>query len=432
MQTQATTAIAHSSGAGSMRARCASQYAAAASRPPASQASDSPAVNRTAMSAIAARSSMTAIESSRTRTPGGSEEPTRARTPSAKAMSVATGIAHAPPSAAAPRETAIATTAGMSIPPPAAKNGSIAARRSASWPTVSSRLISRPATKKKSASSASATQSPSVSCSCSQSGPRCSGASRTSWYAPPATFAHSRASTVAAISSLPPLVSSRMNSANVSAARRGSGTRRSAPWSGHGESMPTRLPGAPCLRLLQLRVPDDDADRGDDRPAQRDLDERRAQGDVQKAPADPGDDDELDRDDDVRHGERRLDVGDEEGQGVGGAADERRQPRDAATLQGGAAAGDLTVVGQALGHPHADRRAERRREADEQRRLRAGDVGGREDRCERGDRAVDEADQRGLDDLEQALALVGGAPAAYEREIGGGHDDESTIRTKDL
>ena len=55
-------------------------------------------VNRTAISAIASRSSTTAIESSSTRTPDGQRGPTSASTPSANAMSVATGIAHAPSS----------------------------------------------------------------------------------------------------------------------------------------------------------------------------------------------------------------------------------------------------------------------------------------------------------------------------------------------
>ena len=60
---------------------------------------------------------MTAIDSSRIRTPDGRPDPAMASTPSAKAMSVATGIAHAPPSAASPPETAIATRAGTTMPP---------------------------------------------------------------------------------------------------------------------------------------------------------------------------------------------------------------------------------------------------------------------------------------------------------------------------
>ena len=80
-------------------------------RRPATAAARS-AVKRTAIRVMASRSSMTAIDSSRTRTPEGSMVPASASTPSAKAMSVATGIAHAPPSAAAPPDTASATSAG--------------------------------------------------------------------------------------------------------------------------------------------------------------------------------------------------------------------------------------------------------------------------------------------------------------------------------
>ena len=119
------------------------------------------------MSAIAATSSMTAIDSSSTRTPDGRPEPAMASTPSAKAMSVATGIAHAPPSAASPPETRYRHEGGQTMPPAAANTGSAAARMPASSPTVSSRLTSIPATKKKTASRPSATQSPSVRSRCS-------------------------------------------------------------------------------------------------------------------------------------------------------------------------------------------------------------------------------------------------------------------------
>jgi len=58
------------------------------------------------------------------------------------------------------------------MPPAAAKNGRVAARRSASWPTSSSRLTSMPAMKKKIASRPSAAQSPIVRPSrCSPAGP---------------------------------------------------------------------------------------------------------------------------------------------------------------------------------------------------------------------------------------------------------------------
>ena len=174
-------------------------------------------------------------------------------------------------------------------------------------------------------------------------------------------------------------------------------------------------------RLEALRVPDEDADGGDDDAAERDLDQRRAQRHLEELLADPRDRDELDAHDDVRDGQRGADVVDEERQRVRGAADERRDAGDHAARERRAAAGDLAVVRQPLGHAHADRGAERGGQADEQRGARAGDVGGREDRRERRDRAVDEADERRLDDLQQALALVGGAPSRPERGGGGVH-----------
>src|SRR3954449_6730332 len=56
------------------------------------------------------------------------------------------------------------------------------------------------------------------------------------------------------------------------------------------------------------------------------------------------------------------------------------------------------------------------READEQRRVRAAQVRGREDRRQGRDRAVDQADEARLDDLEDKLLLVGLLPAAQPGE----------------
>ena len=55
--------------------------------------------------------------------------------------------------------------------------------------------------------------------------------------------------------------------------------------------------------------------------------------------------------------------------------------------------------------------AERRREPDEQRRVRARGDRRREDRRERGDRAVDQPDERRLHDAQDEVALVGEARA---------------------
>ena len=120
---------------------------------------------------------------------------------------------------------------------------------------------------------------------------------------------------------------------------------------------------------------------------------------------------ELARHDDVGDLECAPDIGDEERQRVQRAADERRAAGDDPALQRAAPTGQRPVVGQRLGHAHADRRAERRGEPDQQRGARAGHVGRREDRRERRDRPVDEPDQAGLDDLQEPVAVGGLAPS---------------------
>src|SRR3954454_4616588 len=77
-----------------------------------------------------------------------------------------------------------------------------------------------------------------------------------------------------------------------------------------------------------LGVAEEDAHESDDDAAERDLDERRAHRDVEEALADPRDRGQLDRDDDVGDRQRGREVGDEEGEGVRGAADERRGAGD--------------------------------------------------------------------------------------------------------
>ena len=72
-------------------------------------------------------------------------------------MSVAMGIPH-PSTPAPPAFTARKITAGTIMPPRAAMPGSTAADRSRSSPATSSRLISRPTTKKKMAIRPSLTQ----------------------------------------------------------------------------------------------------------------------------------------------------------------------------------------------------------------------------------------------------------------------------------
>ncbi len=126
-------------------------------------------------------SSTTARLSNSTRIEVGRFVPARASTPSAKAMSVATGIAQPLDAPGAPRATARNTRAGATMPPSAATTGRTAARASESSPTTSSRLSSRPATKKNTASRPSATSAPALRWfRCNQDGPKPSCASQTS------------------------------------------------------------------------------------------------------------------------------------------------------------------------------------------------------------------------------------------------------------
>lgn len=86
-------------------------------------------------------------------------------------MSVATGMAQPLSIPGVPKPMDAAMIAGTRTPPHAAMIGSIAALRSASLPTTSSRLSSRPATKKKTASSPSCAQVPRLRSRWSADGP---------------------------------------------------------------------------------------------------------------------------------------------------------------------------------------------------------------------------------------------------------------------
>jgi hypothetical protein len=110
-----------------------------------------------AMTRIAPRSSTMARESSSTRRLGGQREPSSARQPTTKAMSVAIGMPQ-PRAAAVPVVIAMKIAAGTTIPPIAATAGNAARLGSLSSPTASSRFTSRPTTKKKTAISPSLTQ----------------------------------------------------------------------------------------------------------------------------------------------------------------------------------------------------------------------------------------------------------------------------------
>jgi hypothetical protein len=127
------------------------------------------------MIVIAMRSSTTARVSRNDLSAEGSDEPMTARTASAKAMSVAVGIAQplvASPSAPSTTTVARKTRAGKTTPLTAANTGTAALARVRRSPTRNSRLSSSPATKKKMASRPSAAQCPTVRRRSPQSGPR--------------------------------------------------------------------------------------------------------------------------------------------------------------------------------------------------------------------------------------------------------------------
>jgi hypothetical protein len=104
------------------------------------------------MSSTIARASTNSLSSGATRLPS------RLSTPTAMAMSVAIGMPQ-PSTPGRPALRARKVSAGTSIPPTAAMAGSAALRGSRSSPSTSSRLISRPATKKNRVISPSFTQS---------------------------------------------------------------------------------------------------------------------------------------------------------------------------------------------------------------------------------------------------------------------------------
>ena len=107
------------------------------------------------MIAIAPMSSMIAMASNRALSATGTREPSRASRPSAKAMSVAAGIAQPRKFSGEPRLSATKTIAGIAIPPIAAMMGSEACFQLRSWPVTISRFTSSPMRKKNSAISPS-------------------------------------------------------------------------------------------------------------------------------------------------------------------------------------------------------------------------------------------------------------------------------------
>src|ERR1700730_13958649 len=111
------------------------------------------------MMMIAPRSSMIARASRNTLSDGGARGPSKARTPSAKAISVAVGIAQPRRASSSPQLQARETSAGPAIPPKAPTTGSAAFEAFDSSPSMISRLTSSPTSMKKTAISPSLTHS---------------------------------------------------------------------------------------------------------------------------------------------------------------------------------------------------------------------------------------------------------------------------------
>ena len=167
----------------------------------------------------------------KTRSPRGAQRPMSASTPRANAMSVAIGTPQPRVAGESRPTTRTKTTAGTSAPPNAATTGRVARRTESSSPTSTSRLISRPMTRKNTAIRASlihhcrsrlrsnpATRNSSSVCH------------RSSYEAAHGEFTQTSATTVARISSTPPDALLSVNARNGARIRSiGGGWRVIAP-----------------------------------------------------------------------------------------------------------------------------------------------------------------------------------------------------------
>lgn len=158
---------------------------------------------------------------------------------------------------------------------------------------------------------------------------------------------------------------------------------------------------------VDLGAADEDAGGEDQGASECDLDDGGGEGGVHETVADPGDDAQLDEDDDDGDPCGGVDVWDEVGERVAEAAEGCHRAADEAAGPGVAATGEAAVVGEGFGEAHADACADAGGHADLE-RLEAvvrGKCGG-EERGERGDGAIHEAGEAGLDDLEEEEALL--------------------------
>ena len=96
------------------------------------------------------------------------------------------------------------------------------------------------------------------------------------------------------------------------------------------------------------------------------------------------------------------------------STDEGGEARDRSADGRASPARERPGVGQALREPHADRRAERCGESDEERGAGAREIGRRKDRREGGQRPVDQPDQPRLDNPQHLLTVALASPSRDE------------------
>src|SRR6267143_2588515 len=170
---------------------------------------------------MATMSSMMASVSSNIRSAGGTCLPMRDRTPTAKAISVAVGIAQ-PRRAAGSGLMSRYSSAGMTTPPTAATMGRVATLGSDKAPSYISRRISSPTTRKNTLMSPSLTQKCRSHAGRNSATPRPSFRCHSASYAAAqGEFAQARAMAAAASSTTPLIASTLMKRSGQSAACEG-------------------------------------------------------------------------------------------------------------------------------------------------------------------------------------------------------------------
>ena len=214
------------------------------------------------MMMIAPRSSNIASVTRNTFSDTGTRDPSSPRMPSAKAMSVAAGIAQPRIAAASPWFSAIKIATGTTIPPTAPMAGSMTLAGRDSSPSRISRLSSRPTRKKKIAMSPSFTHRNSGLAICSAPIRISTGVSMNSWYSPAApVLAAIIARTAVAISTMPP-ADSRRRKFRIVACILTYSARSAASWklmlnspgATAQNGVPSTLILAPCVCFLIRRA----------------------------------------------------------------------------------------------------------------------------------------------------------------------------------